>query len=130
MFTLTALVLSLTPVQPAVDVSLAQAKVQIIKGKRGTVKAANAGEGQQVVVQQNEAGAVRARELDAKEAQLNSRSEELAQREQELQEKQAEQQEQDRQKAEQQKKLRQQIEKIGKANERAFQNAAGALAGD
>ncbi|PZR10438.1 MAG: hypothetical protein DI536_19515 [Archangium gephyra] len=128
MFALTALVLSLTPVQPAVDLALAQQKIQIIKGKRGTVKAANA-EGRVIEVN-NSGDAARARELDAKEAQLNAKENDLAQREEQFAEKQAAQKDEEKAKAEQQKKQREQIEKLGEANQRAWQNAAGALGGN
>ncbi|MGV3619508.1 MAG: hypothetical protein ACO1OB_01755 [Archangium sp.] len=127
---ITALVLALSPVQPAVDVSLAQNKIQIIKGKRGTVKAANASEGKVIEVNNTDGNSARARELDAKEAQLNSKESDLAQREEQFAEKQAAQKEEDAAKAEQQKKQRQQIEKMSEANQRMWQNAAGALGGN
>ena len=125
---LTALVLTLSPVQPAAELSLAQNKIQIIKGKRGTVKAANS-EGK--VIEVNNGGdSARARELDAKEAQLNAKESDINQREEQFAEKQAAQKDEEKAKAEQQKKQREQIEKMGEANQRAWQNAAGALGGN
>ncbi len=131
MFTITALVLSLSPVHLPVDVSLGQAKIQIIKGKRGTVKAANAGgEAQPQSVQQGESTAARNRQLDQKEAQLDAKQNELNEREQALEEKQTAAAEKDKRNAEQQKKLQKQVEKIGEVNERMWQGAADGLAGE
>lgn len=124
MFTLTALVLSLSPVHVPVDAALGQAKIQIIKGKRGTVKAANAGsESAPQTVQEVDSTSVRNQQLNEKEAQLNAR-------EQALEEKQAAAAENEEKKAEQQKKLQKQVEKIGEANRRMWQGAANDLAGE
>lgn len=131
MLALTALVLSLNPVQPAVDATLAQAKVQIIKGKRGTVKAANAGgETTSQTVQQQDTSGARAKQLDQKEAQVAAKEAQLAEQEQAFDEKQAAASEQEKKKADQQKKQREQIERMGRANERAWSDAVNELAGE
>ena len=129
--TLAALVLSsLSPATPVASTALAQGKVQIIKGKKGTVKAANA-EGTSVQVSPDGQGnTAKAQELDRKSAELDAKNRDLAQREQALQEKEGTAAEAEKKKADQQKAMQKHIEKIGEQNQQMMQQATDSLAGD
>ncbi len=111
MLTLTAFVLSL---------SLSQAKIQVIKGKRGTVRAANVENVPEAQPQRCDACAVRTQELDAREADLNAREKAMSDKE-------VSAAETEKQKAEEAQRLREQLEKMGAANRRAWQNVTNAL---
>ena len=133
---LAALVLSaLCPLTPARSASFGQAKVQIIKGKKGTVKAANAGASESAPLQvspdsNSSSNAAKAQALDKKSADLDAKNKELTDREQALTEKQAAADEADKKKAEQQKAQQKHIEKIGDQNQQMLQQASDSLAGD
>ena len=129
--TLAALVLSsLSPATPVASTALAQGKVQIIKGKKGTVKAANS-EGTSVQVSPDAQGnTAKAQELDRKSAELDAKNRDLAQREQALQEKEGTAAEAEKKKADQQKAMQKHIEKIGEQNQQMMQQATDSLAGD
>ena len=130
---LAALVLcSLSPPSIVTTSSLTQAKVQIIKGKKGTGKAAATETSAQVVsptdsqAQQN----AKSKDLDRKSAELDAKNKDLAQREQAVQEKETSAAETDKKKAEQLKAQQKQIEKIGEGNDKVWQQATDSLAGD
>jgi Skp family chaperone for outer membrane proteins len=132
---LAALVLcSFGPSPVVASATLAQGKVQIIKGKKGTVKAANASsEASPVPVvdaQGNNVNAAKSAELDRKSAELDAKNKDLSEREQALNEKQAAAAESDKKKAEQQKAQQKHIEKIGEQNNQMLQQASDSLAGD
>lgn len=133
---LAALVLTiLTPLTPVKSVALAQGKVQIIKGKRGTVKAANPSAGENAPIQNSAntnstANTAKAQELDKKSADLDAKNKDLSDREQALNEKQSAAAEADKKKAEQQKAQQKHIEKIGDQNQQMLQQASDSLAGD
>ncbi len=126
---LAALVLcSLSPSSVVSSASLGQGKVQIIKGKKGTVKAANANNEVTVipVVVDSPGG----NGNSAKSAELDAKSRDLAQREQALQEKETAAAESEKKKSDQQKAQQKHIEKIGEQNQQMLQQASDALAGD
>ncbi len=133
---LAALVLSaLSPLTPVNSASLAQGKVQIIKGKKGTVKAANSGSAEAAPMQASPnsnpgAKAAKAQELDQKSAELEAKNKELSERERAIDEKQSAAAEADKKKAEQQKAQQKHIEKIGEQNQQLLQQATDSLAGD
>lgn len=130
---LAALVLSLSPLPQLNAAALAQGKVQIIKGKKGTVKAANALSPENTSMQASpkaDVSAAKAQELDQKSAELDAKNKDLSEREQALQEKQAAAAEADKKKADQQKAQQKHIEKIGEQNQQMMQQASDALAGD
>lgn len=131
---LAALVLSvLTPHAAVNSASLAQGKVQIIKGKKGTVKAASAGSAEntpQQVSPNSNAEAAKAQALDQKSAELDAKNRDLAQREQALQAKETAAADAEKKKAEQQKAQQKHLEKIGEQNQQMLQQATDSLAGD
>lgn len=130
---LTALVLcSLSPSPLVSSAALGQHKVQIIKGKKGTVKAANAASETAIPVAPEAQGnnAAKAQELDRKSAELDARNRDLAQREEALQQKEAAASESDKKKAEQLKAQQKHLEKIGETNQQLWQQSTDALAGD
>jgi hypothetical protein len=129
---LAALVLSsLSPTVPVTATALGQ-KVQIINGKKGTVKAAGANsEGTAIqVAPETQGNTAKSQELDRKSAELDAKNKDLAQREQALQEKEATASESDKKKADQQKAMQKHIEKIGEQNQQMMQQASDSLAGD
>lgn len=126
---LAALVLcSISPSSVMSTASLGQGRVQIIKGKKGTVKAANAktvsNEFTVIPVVVDSPGD------NGKSQELDARSRDLAQREQALQEKETAAAENEKKKAEQQKAQQKHIEKIGEQNQQMLQQASDSLAGD
>lgn len=131
---LAALVLcSLSPQSLLSSTSLAQSKVQIIKGKKGTVKAANpapATETSATVAPVAPADTGKAQALDRKSAELDAKSRDLAQREQAINEKESAAAESDKKKSEQLKKQQKHIEKVGEQNQEMLQQASDSLAGD
>ena len=130
---LAALVLSsLNPSSQVSSAALAQGKVQIIKGKKGTVKAANANaENAPVpVVDSSSNNAAKTADLDRKSAELDAKNRDLSEREQALNEKQAAAAENDKKKAEQQKALQKKVEKISEGNDELWRQSSDALAGD
>lgn len=131
---LAALVLcSLSPSSVVTSSSLGQGKVQIIKGKKGTVKAANAMSDATVVpvtVDGQGNNGAKAQELDRKSGELDARNKDLAQREEALQQKETAAAESDKKKAEQQKAQQKHIEKISEQNQQMLQQATDSLAGD
>lgn len=127
---LTALVLcSLSPSPLVSSAALGQQKVQIIKGKKGTVKAANAASETAIPVAPEAQGnnKAKAQELDRKSAELDARSRDLAQREEALQQKEADA---DKKKADQLKAQQKHLQKIGETNQQLWQQSSDALAGD
>lgn len=130
---LAALVLcSISPSSVVSSASLGQGKVQIIKGKKGTVKAANANNEVAVipVVVDSPGNNGKSLELDRKSAELDAKNNDLAQREQALQEKETAAAETEKKKSEQQKAQQKHIEKRGEQNQQMLQQASDALAGD
>ena len=109
--------------------SLAQGKVQIIKGKRGTVKAAASGSAENTP-QQVSPNSAKAQALDAKTAELDAKDKDLSQREQALQEKESTAAAAEKKKAEQQKAQQKHLEKISEQNQQLLQQASDSLAGD
>ncbi len=123
---LAALVLcSISPSSVVSSASLGQGKVQIIKGKKGTVKAANASNEVTVIpVVVDSPG------NNGKSAEVDAKSRDLAQREQALQEKETAAAENEKKKSDQQKAQQKHIEKIGEQNQQMLQQASDSLAGD
>ncbi len=131
---LAALVLSsLSPSHVVTSSVLAQKKIEIIKGKKGTgtakaVKNANVELAPATVVDNS-----KGQDLDRKSAELDAKSKGLDQREQALNEKQAamdEKQAADEKKAEKLKQQQKQIEKISNGNDELWRQSVDALAGD
>ena len=130
---LAALVLcSLSPPSVVTSSSLGQGKVQIIKGKKGTVKAANAmSDATPVpVTVDGQGNGAKAQDLDRKSGELDARNKDLAQREEALQQKETAAAESDKKKAEQLKAQQKHIEKISEQNQQMLQQATDSLAGD
>lgn len=130
---LVALVLcSASPLSLVNSASLAQGKVQIIKGKKGTVKAANPGAENTPVQVSPASGAdtAKARALEQKSTELDAKSTELSRREQALTEKETAAAEAEKKKADQQKAQQKHIEKISEQNQQLLQQASDSLAGD
>jgi len=129
---LVALVLcSSSPLSLVNSTALAQGKVQIIKGKKGTVKAANPGaENTPVQVSPASGDAAKAQALDQKSTELDAKSKELSQREQALAEKETAAADAEKKKADQQKAQQKHIEKISEQNQQMLQQASDSLAGD
>lgn len=132
MLALTAgLVLSLLhPATPVTAAALAQQKVQIIKGKKGTGTVKSSPEAAPASAADANESAAREQALGRKAAELDARSRDLAEREQALAEKQAAHEEQEKKQAEQKAKQLRTIEKLADENRRALQHATDALAGD
>lgn len=131
---LAALVLSsLSPSHVVASTALAQQKIEIIKGKKGSgttkaVKNANVELAPATVVDNS-----KAQDVDRKSAELDAKSKNLDQREKELNEKQAamdEKQAADEKKAEKLKQQQKQIEKISNGNDELWRQSVDALAGE
>ncbi len=131
--TAAALVLGLiAPPSLLNSATLGQGKVQIIKGKKGTVKAAGAGspENTPVQVSPSSTDAAKAQALDQQSKELEARSKELDKREQALSEKESAAAEAEKKKADQQKAQQKHLEKISEQNQQMLQQASDSLAGD
>ncbi len=112
----------LTVMAIAMSLTVAQAKVEIIRGKPGTgVVRENAP--QTVAPSQQQSCSA----CEAQQRQLDARAAELQAREKALEEKQAQAAADEEKKADEQRRLQEQIEKIGANNRRAWRNAANAL---
>lgn len=123
-----ALALSaLHPATPVVSTALAQ-KIQVIKGKKGTVKPAAAEPGSSAAPAP--ANAAKEQELVRKAAELDARNKALEEREQALNEKESAHEESQKKQADKKAKQQKAIEKIGEQNEEMMRQAADALAGD
>ena len=131
---LAALILSsLSPSHVVTTTALAQKKIEIIKGKKGTgtakaVKNANVELAPATVVDNS-----KGQDLDRKSAELDAKSKGLDQREKDLNEKQAamdEKQAADEKKAEKLKQQQKQIEKISNGNDELWRQSVDALAGE
>lgn len=126
----TLVLCSLSPPSLVSAASLAQGKVQIIKGKRGTGKLVASPEPGAQVSPSTDANAAKAQDLDRKSAELDAKNKDLAQREQAMQEKETASAEADKKKAEQLKTRQKHLEKVGQQNEQLMQQATDSLAGD
>ena len=127
---LAALVLcSLSPPSLVSSASLAQGKVPIIKGKKGTGKFVASPE-PGASAAPADANAAKAQDLERKSAELDAKNKDLSEREQAQQQKESASSETDKKKAEQLKAQQKHIEKVGEQNQQMMQQATDSLAGD